>query len=97
MSDDGDYMDDSEEEDYDDGSEDGDDAVFEAPAVQAQESSHASLTPEECDAAAKAQVQSVVELLCWTHDRSCCWPTKAAKPRLIRERPQHAGSPACSR
>ena len=64
MSDDGDYMDDSEEEEYDDGSEDGDDAVFEAPAVQAQESSHVSLTPEECDAAAKAQVQSVVELLC---------------------------------
>ena len=60
MSDDEDYMDDSEA--YDD--DDDDDEVFEAPTIQHQESAFAVLTPEDCEAKAKAEVQAVVELLC---------------------------------
>ena len=52
-------------DDEDDYSEDGDDdQVFEAPAVQQQESTFNVLTPEECEAAANREVQSVCELLC---------------------------------
>ena len=47
MSDDEDYeMDDSEEYEP---SEDGDDEIFEAPAVQAQESTYTVLAPEDCE------------------------------------------------
>ena len=47
MSDDEDYeMDDSEEYVP---SEDGDDEIFEAPAVQAQESTYTVLAPEDCE------------------------------------------------
>ena len=58
-------MEDSEEE-YDE--DDENDAVFEAPAVQHQESSFQVLTPAECEAAARQAVQSVVDLLCCEED-----------------------------
>ena len=53
-------MDDS---DYGSGS-DCDDEIFEAPAVQAQESTFSVLTPEDCEKLAEHEVQSVTELLC---------------------------------
>ena len=64
MSDEEDYMDDSEEGDDDEYN----DTVFDLPTVQHQESVFHVLTPDDCDAAAKQQVQSVQELLCCDAD-----------------------------
>ena len=62
MSDGSDFeMEDSEEYDP---SDDGDDEMFETPAVQAKESMFTVLEPEDCEKRAMKEVTSVVDLLC---------------------------------
>jgi len=101
MSSDEDYMDDS---DYGSGS-DGDDEIFEAPAVQAQESTFSVLTPEDCEKLAEHEVQSVTELLCcppavgqlllrhfrWDRDKLTDGATAACPTKNVLARP-----PACA-